>query len=95
MDTKQVVKQIKRLEYVSGFIGIMAPITGMMLGTDNRMTFLLILGGAGIAFQPYIFLLYKKLNKESEFIRKRFLPLLAAIFFIILLVIENQYKLIF
>ncbi len=39
MDTKQVVKQIKRLEYVSGFIGIMAPITGMMLGTDNRMTF--------------------------------------------------------
>lgn len=91
MDTELVLKRIKNLELTSATLGIMAPLVAALLATDNRMMVLLLIGGAGVLLQPYIYVLYKKINQTDAYKQKRFWPLVGALALILFLAIKWKY----
>lgn len=89
--TETVQKRIKKLEFISGFLGTMAPVIGALIGFDKKMGVILIVGGLAIAIQPFIYLEYKKINQTDVYKTKKFLPLVFAIALIVFLVVRNHY----
>jgi len=85
-----IIRKIKMLELLSTVLATMAyPIALLLANGNNRIYVILLIGGIGLCFQPYIFYLYKRIDQSDVFKQKRFWPLTLGLLFICFLIIKN------